>query len=268
MMAMMDGFFNKINPNSIGLCLIIVLICCCFQPSASADKPATIFYNHNNCLFANMGNTGDYYINIPAIPEIQKGQIQNINIDDTQSYCYKDSQTSAKLVMSSQINDNYMYSMKIEFELGPPSTVGFWEIKTANLTINPVNSKLFTNEVIPLKTTDMYAGRSFSYSCGTLTLQNAFTNKDGITFKINLYRFQVQPFEYNNPKYVFAPSFDCEVWLTIPQISGLILVLFVTFIAMIGVYLIAEQGNQNGDLKFSKQGGMLLNQAQLDATKG
>lgn len=222
------------------------------------------FHNQTGCLYAYI-EEGRYYITIPEA-ENQAGKLTGLAYDDNKTNCTKDTYPG-NLVVVFNTADNNMNSMKIHLQIKQRPNEGYWQVTQAFLEITPVNKDLFPQNTIELKPLDIYAGDSFSYSCNQLTLQNLHPKKDGPHFKLTLKRFQLQPFS-ELPNNVFASSYDCAVWLTLPLISGLILMLFITFTVMIGVYLLIEQGNQTSDLRFSKQGGMLLNQAQLDATKG
>lgn len=207
---------------------------------------------------------GAYQITFPDA-ENQAGPLIKLQYD-SKSNCTNGIHPG-NLIASFDLNDNNMKSMTLEFQIRDFPSEGYWAITSATLKISPNNKQLFPTDTIDLLPIDMYAGEKFSYSCYSLVLQNRLPTKDGPNFKITLKRFQVQPFsELHN--FVFASSYDCSVWLTLPVIMGLLLILFIVFTVMIGVYLLMEQGNQTSDLRFSKQGGMLMNQAQLDATKG
>jgi len=239
------------------LCLTIVSFM-----SAKAARPPN-FHNETGCLYSFM-EEGHYLITFPDA-ENQEGSTQKIEYDKGTNCT--NGLYPGNLIVVFRTNDNYMESLNIRFIIKASPSEGYWEVEKAVLKISPVNKQIFPTDVIELKPVDIYAGLSFSYSCNTLVLQDLHPNKDGPHFKLTLRRFQIQPFP-ETPTVVFSPSYDCSVWLTLPLVTGLILVLFIIFTVMMGVYLLLEQGNQTSDLKFSKQGGMLMNQAQLDATKG
>lgn len=222
------------------------------------------FYHHEGCLYAYMDD-GHYQITLPDA-EAQSGALTKIQYDKKTTACTKGLQPGYLTVIFLTA-DNNMESMSIEFQIKPSPSEGYWEVNKATLKINPINKSLFPNDTIELKPVDIYAGQAFSYSCAALTLQNLRPAKDAPQFQLTLKRFQLQPFA-ELPNVIFGPSYDCSVWITLPVVMGLVLILFIVFTVMVGVYLMLELGNQTSDLKFSKQGGMLMNQAQLDATKG
>lgn len=221
------------------------------------------FHNQDNCLYTYMED-GYYSISFPE-SEPQRGLLTKITYDK-RTKCTKELEPGL-LVVVFNMNDNNMESMTLEMQVKQSPSEGYWEVDKATLKIAPVNSNTFPSTTIELKPVDIYAGQTFSYSCNHLILQNLVLNKNEPQFQLHLKRFQLQPFK-ELEKVIFAHSYDCSVWLTLPIVMGLLLILFITFTVMVGVYLMLELGNQNGDLKFSKQGGMLMNQAQLDATKG
>lgn len=221
------------------------------------------FHNQTDCLYAYMED-GQYQITFPDA-EAQRGALTKIQYDK-KTACTQGLQPGY-LVVEFNTADNNMESMSIEFTIKQSPSEGYWEVNKAILKIVPSNKNIFPSDTIELKPVDIYAGQSFSYSCNQLVLQNLKPLKDGPLFRLSLKRFQLQPFA-ELPNVVFAPSYDCSVWITLPVIMGFLLIIFITFTVMMGVYLMMELGNQTSDLKFSKQGGMLMNQAQLDATKG
>lgn len=244
--------------------VLLVTLCYCLS-QVTAVYPPNFYHNDKQCLYAFMADGGEYSITFPEI-EPQKGPLKGIVYDKT-SKC-TDGITPGLLVVNFNTGDNFMESISIEFEIKNYPANGYWVINKATLKIKPVNKQLYPTDTIELNPIDIYAGDRFSYSCNTLVLQNSKPSNEGPHFKITLKRFQVQPFK-ELPTVIFAPSYDCSVWLTMPLIMGALLMLFIIFTVLIGVYLLVQQGNQGGgDLKFSKQSGMLMNQAQLDATKG
>lgn len=222
------------------------------------------FHNLTGCLYTYM-NDGQYRITFSDAEE-QFGQLSISKLSyDSKSRCTSPTNPGT-LIMNFDNSDNNFEKLSLEFHIRQLPAYGFWDIDKVILHITPSSNVLFPNRTIELRpSSDIYAPSNNSYSCSSLILQNHFT-KDGPQFKIILKRFQMQPFA-ESQLYVFAPSHDCSTWLTLPQIMGFALVLFIIFTALFGVYLLLELGNQQGDLRFSKHGGMLMNQAQLDATK-
>lgn len=234
------------------------------------------FYNHSGCLYAYVDfEKSTYMFRVPDGNEAQNGTLRGLNWTGQEHAC-PTAGKAGKLVMNFEINDNNMVGITMMLQIKTVPHLGYWEVDKAHMTIRPQsNVQIYNNhKEADLKVNDIYADQSHSYSCSELVLENhvmlkdkSKTHQDVPHFKITLHRFQVQPFP-ELEKAVFAPSYDCAVWLTLPLIMGLILVLFIVFTVLIGVSLLMDQGNQTSDLRFSKQGGMLMNQAQLDATKG
>lgn len=230
---------------------------------ALASYPA-FFHNKDNCLYSYIED-GAYQITFQDA-EPQEGALKGIQYDDSKSSCAR-AHEPGKLFVSFSPEDNNMHQLSIEFSIKSLQSEGYWTVDKAILRIDPSNPSQFPSKEIALKPVDIYASQNNSYSCNALVLQNLSPKKDEPRFKITLKRFQLQPFKELD-RVVFAPSHDCAVWITMPVLMGFLLILFITVTSMIGIYLLLEQGNQSSDLKFSKQGGMLMNQAQLDATKG
>jgi len=170
--------------------------------------------------------------------------------------------------MNFKADDNFN-SIRLEFDIKSVPNSGVWEIVKTQFIIEPRNPNYNPDRQVDLKPAQglIYASSQQSYSCSALVLTNLTPTKDHPQYKITLRRFQVQPFENPDARYIFAKSRDCSLWLTLPQIMGFLLLVFIVFTSLIGVYLLLELGTHTSDLKFSKQGGMLMNQAQLDATK-
>lgn len=227
------------------------------------------FNNFTGCIYTYLlDERSEYIVTFPEPTETQKGTLKGLNYDASKSNCIDGTSTPTKpglLTMDFTLNDNYFQSMSLEMHF---NNVGkeFWEVTKATLKILPSNSQPFPSTTIDLRSVsgDVYAGQEQSYSCSSLVLVNLLPS--GPQFRLTLRRFQLQPF-HEPAKTVFAPSRDCSTWLTMPQIMGFILVLFMIFTVLIGVYLLLELGGHSSDLRYSKQGGMLMNQAQLDATK-
>lgn len=208
------------------------------------------FYQHDNCLYAYIDDTGSYSISFPDGAESQKGSLKMPAYETKKSKCTKGAEPGL-LSVRFDTADNNMNSISIDFNIEPSPAAGYWEVNRATMNIQPTgNTALFPNLTIELKPIDIYASDHFSYSCNLLVLQNLYTT--GPQFKIILRKFQIQPFA-ESERTKFAPSYDCSVWLTLPLIMGMILILFIIFTVLIGVYLLVRQGNQSENLKFIKQ---------------
>lgn len=221
----------------------------------------------DDCLFAYLGEPiGSYRVTFLDGSETQMNTLTELTYD-SKSYCARND-TPGFLAMSFKPDDNFD-EIKLEFTIKLMPSDGVWEITKTQFKIKARNQHLNPADVIDLEPTSgvIYANSYQSYSCSALVLQNLTPSKDGPQYKITLRRFQVQPFMNPDARYIFAKSHDCSTWLTLPQIMGFLLVLFIIFTSLIGVYLLLELGNHTSDLKYNKLGGLLMNQAQLDATK-
>lgn len=250
---------NFITAAALGALLLITKI--------SRDGPAPVeaaytnLFNQTGCLYAYMSD-GKYEVVVPESTDVYRGPLQKFTYDPKSTCITKNSPGS--LIINFDIQDDKFISMNLELKLQGKDHD--WGVNEAKLTILPVSGQLFTKMQFQLQPTsgDIYADFQQSYSCSSLVLEHR--EKSGLQFKITLRRFQVQPF-HEPSSTVFAPSRDCSSWLTLPQIMGFLLILFIAFTVLIGVHLLLELGSHSSDLRFSKQGGMLMNQAQLDATK-
>lgn len=150
----------------------------------------------------------------------------------------------------------------------PSLSEGIWEISQANLTI--VSAETERKRTFPLRIWDMYASLSHSYSCNELNLQTLPkkrpSNESGFGEPrafLTLRRFQLQPFaELEN--YIFAPSFDCSTWFSIPGIMGFALILFMITVTIIGTILL--QNINTNDFKYNKEG-IQFTQSQMESNK-
>ena len=250
--------------NSVLLALVTLLCLATSLRSALGAYPPN-YHNFKSCLYSYVLD-GHYRITFSDHTDTQENQILNVSYDDSKNECMTNEKPGT-LFMNFPTNDNYMTSMSLEFQISPLPSDGYWQITKATLQITPTNTGLFPTTTIELKAQNgIYASVKNSFSCSSLVLTNLEPTKDGPHFKLTLNRFQLQPFKEMDLT-IFAPSRDCSVWLTLPQIMGFLLILFIIVTALFGVYMLLELGNQTSDLRFSKQGGMLMNQAQLDATK-
>lgn len=227
----------------------------------------------NECLFL-YTEGGQYNITFNNGDHPERGGILPIAHaveEDSKSSCFSENNPNATFAIkfSDGMDNNFMESMLFEFHMR--KTHDFWEVHDIVLTINPTGPwPADIPKVVRLLPDDLYASNGFSYSCNNLTLSKrpSRENKEtdnNVRYSISFSRFQLQPFKVDGR--IFAQSYDCSVWLTLPMIMGFLLVLFITLTVIIVIYLMVELGAQTKDLKFSKQGGMLMNQAQLESTK-
>lgn len=92
-----------------------------------------------------------------------------------------------------------------------------------------------------LRPTEITASDEHSFSCADLELRSTKPKDQKYTLILKLKRFQVQPFQLpDNKKKVFADSYDCSTWFTIPLWVGFLVTLFFTAILAFGVYALMD----------------------------
>ncbi len=112
--------------------------------------------------------------------------------------------------------------------------------------VNQISANVHSNKGIfnlQLDSDLIEAENNFSFSCGQLTLRDInITNEESLDSTkavLSFNRFQLQPFKWKSHQ-IFAESFDCTTFFTIPIWMGLITVLFFVFLLLIGVYFLNE----------------------------
>lgn len=213
------------------------------------------FLNHTNCLYAYMEGAS-YHIRT-ADGEVLKGKLDTdaLTYDHNKIKC-SDDEKDGKLAFAYKLeDDDKIKSLLFTFQINTEMSRGFWQVSGANITI--VRADLDKKKTMSLRIVDMYASSAHSFSCNALTLKNIVqkktTNETKREPKISftLHRFQLQPFG-KFEKFVFADSFDCSVWLTIPAWTGLILIMFIISVVTIGIYFLLEI--KPNDFKDTKAG--------------
>lgn len=98
--------------------------------------------------------------------------------------------------------------------------------------------KQFADENIKINfnTGSLWAADGFSFSCYKLDAYSQLNEIYSAHLRLN--RFQLQPFQFNST--VFADSFDCSTWFTIPTWMGFITVSLFASIISIGIYFLFE----------------------------
>lgn len=215
------------------------------------DENRELLMNHTGCMYAFVKG-GKYRI-------ITSDNKQTEGILDPKSVAYDESKTRCptenspgKLTFGFDINDAYFKSIHLSMRIHVNETLGFWKIISVNITLFRKDKK----RVLPAMVKDMQARLNNSYSCSYLELKNANakqtqneTDKQPPSISLILYRFQLQPFAAGK-KTIFVESDDCSVWLSIPEISGLLLVIFVIAVVSLGVhFLLNIQINDFNDVK-------------------
>lgn len=200
---------------------------------------------------------------IEVDPQEKWSKTRAVSKDSSDTSC--DQKNIARLVIDYEYEgtDNTITDMNTSFTMKYNNG---WEITDVVLGLEVPNNRIDKNYTLVSTNAWLQFPGDQSFSCKQLEFENLHGGNYP-RIKIILDEFQIQPFP--EPKNtIFAPSYDCSTWLTLPLISGFILILFMTFVIIIILYLMVELGEQTKDLKFSKQGGILMNQSQLEATSG
>lgn len=195
--------------------------------------------------------------------------INSLTYDYTKSECTTENGAYSKIVFSFKLDEKTkIKSVTVGLKIVPSLSEGFWEVSQANLTIS--RADVDRKRTFPLQVEDIYASLSHSYSCSELVLKTAHKKKpDNETRRVepvaivSLERFQLQPFKERD-NVVFAPSFDCATWISVPGLMGLILILFITLVTVVGVDFL--QKIETNEFKFNKEG-QLFTQSQMESNK-
>lgn len=247
--------------------VLIALTLGSFASNSKADYSKG-FYNRSGCLYAYM--KGGSFELTKADGEVisEKFDLDLLKYDEGKSKCLAEKTNIGKLVFSYELekNKHLIDLITVGMRISSSPTEGTWEISQANLTIATPKGK----RVYPLKHSDIYASNSHSYSCSQLTLYTMNKRKiDNETervkpkARITLHKFQVQPFKELDST-IFASSYDCSIWISIPGLMGLVLIVFMTFVTIGGVYFLSKI--ETNDFKHNKEGQMFT-QYQMESIK-
>lgn len=227
------------------------------------------FYNHSGCLYAHLGEGGHF--EMTTADEFRVNETldwDRLDFEAAKSRCPSLTQ-SGKLTFSYKFPKNKRIgSIVVTMRILPTDNEGYWEVGQANLTVNRADTE--RKRTFALRLPGIYAGSAYSYSCSELLMSTLpkRRNLDNETktdpmATIVLPRFQLQPFGELKSS-VFAASYDCSSWLTIPGLMGLILIVFMMMVTVIGVLLL--KGIETNDFKFNKEG-LQFTQAQMETNK-
>lgn len=245
-----------------GYWVVLFLLLASSRKLCRAQDDRKGFYNHTGCLYAHM-NGGNFHMITAEGDEIDESlELDSLKFE--KSRCLSENETG-KIGFSFKIKDkSKIKSISIAMRIFSSASEGFWEVSQANLTW--IRADKDKRRTIPLGISNIYAGSSFSYSCSKLVLvtqPRKRTDNETTMAQITIERFQLQPFP-ELEKVVFAPSFDCAKWISIPGAMGLILVLFMTLVTVIGtIYL---QKIETNDFKYNKEG-LLFTQSQMELSR-
>lgn len=227
------------------------------------------FYNHSGCLYVHIGDNGLFEMTTADDFKVNETlELSSLDFEEQKSRCREETK-SGKLTFTYKFPKNERIgSIMISMRILPTDNGGYWEVSQANLTVT--RADIERKRTFPMRLSNMYAGRDYSYSCSQLVMTTLpRRQKSDNDTKVDPYasvtlpRFQLQPFEQMKD-YVFAPSYDCSVWMTIPGLMGFILILFMTIVTIIGVSLL--KSIETNDFKFQKEG-LQFTQAQMELSK-
>lgn len=219
------------------------------QQPPSNEYPAG-FYRKDNCLFVNIKKL-NYRAKIGS-KLYDDFFVVGPNNYDPSTNCITPDKPGELVMLFKNPSHQMIKELKIELKFNYASDNSNWHINSGVVHVenNGNWGDNITATKYNLKVDDLYAGPRFSYSCSSLTLK-ALPQAHGFKFfQITLTRFQIQPFGESTHT-IFAPSFDCSVWLTPPLIMGLIFTLFSTFVIYVAVFFLADINTS--DLKFSRR---------------
>lgn len=255
--------------NRLPLILVSVFILTITAGNAAKHRYGKGFFNHTGCLYAHLGG-GNFEMQTADGDLIdERLSIDSLTYEGAKSKCSNENGESGKLVFSFKLDEKTKFkAVTIGMKIVPSLSEGFWEISQANLTIS--RADVDRKRTFQLLVEDMYASLVHSYSCSELVLRTLHKKKpDNETGRIEpraiiiLERFQLQPFQ-ERENAVFAPSFDCSTWISVPGLMGLILILFITIVTVIGVDFL--QKIETNEFKFNKEG-QLFTQSQMESNK-
>ena len=176
----------------------------------------------------------------------EKSVINFENLELKQNSTNSTNSKNSTVVCSKEVVD-----VKLFYEKGEGQTLdldwsfsitegGDWFLNENKSKIIISNSgEAIDSKCLYFKDTGIEAANQFSYSCSNLSVIMKDNSTPNVEYLIELKirRFQVQPFSLPpEKKLVFADSFDCSTWFTIPLWVGLLVTLLFTSILATGVY--------------------------------
>ncbi|XP_076362649.1 V-type proton ATPase subunit S1-like [Tachypleus tridentatus] len=241
-----DQSINSILHQVVGVKKKLVAIYTAPQPSWDAQDSKEVYIRHGRSLLGAkvddipgfMNYSGCmlmYYKNLTVTVDVKDGTnassiIQSLGLPSSpnnNSFC---GNTSARLIIDFKPEDSLS---KFVLELNFSKPHGSWWLEEAVITVS--SDKINQNETaVTLRTESIGGASGFSYSCGSLLLQNANLS-DEVIVQIKFNVFQVQVFDVQG---VFSDSFDCTTFFTIPTWMGILVVLIFSIILACGIQLL------------------------------
>jgi hypothetical protein len=149
--------------------------------------------------------------------------------------------TGTLVLEYNKFDESNITGMQVTFDFEKLGHRGYWWVKQAMVKLSIVRSGRTENKEFQLDTYDiMTASTGFSFSCNSLSVRSLKPTVN-VTHQMTLryHRFQTQPFN-NTRNPIFADSFDCSTWFTLPLWMGLFVMILFTAIMALGIYLLFE----------------------------
>lgn len=258
------------HPTGIQFFIVLVSLVAISWGRSAKHTPREGFFNHTGCLYAYQEQGSFEMLRADGESIEANLTLDSLTYDAVKSNCTGANGESGMIVFSFEVppKNTKLKAISISMKITPSLSEGFWEISRADLTVFKADSN--KKRTFSLQVEDIYASLMHSYSCSALVLRTQHNpqskNETGSVeprAAITLRRFQLQPFQ-EQQNAVFASSFDCSTWISVPGLMGLILILFVTVVTIIGVDFLKKI--EINDFKFNKES-QLFTQSQMDSNK-
>lgn len=197
--------------------------------------------NFDDCIFLySEGGTINYtiYKGGSAKPDSRKGFVLPAKPSSHDGSCLKWDekerfQSAVLTLRYYEIKEVKNFTITFKIRL----TDSWWRVRKITASID---DKSISTKDLTFNSEKLEAAANFSFSCGDLLLKGSGEeNLDLVKFRVNLKRFQLQPFRTEGPT-IFTDSFDCTTFFTIPLWMGFFSLLLFIIIICIGVYLLSE----------------------------
>lgn len=266
---------HSIRSRRLGFLLILVLSFIVFvntkkqrHQKPKGDGYGDGFYNHSKCLYVYIGGGEFGMITADGIEVNENLTTKSLIFNPNKTSCLTE-EKDGRVAFTFKLNDDHVIkSISISMKIFSKPRQSIWGIHKMDLTVlrEDGRKKTFQLEV----EREIYAGKDFSYSCNDLQLETRWKSTPGANETkgephgwLSLQRFQLQPFP-ESPERIFADSFDCAVWFTIPTLLGFILFIFMLSLGIYPAYLLANI--EPGDFKYVKEG-QQFTQTQMESSK-
>lgn len=262
--------YKLVIPYGISLIVFVILLSFSLAPinrSLGARRGyGPGFFNDSGCMYLYMDGAEFEMLTADGKKINETLDLKALSYNATKTKCVKD-KTPGKVTFSFKVDNEQVNSVLVSMRVMPVDKYGYWIVSQANMTIT--RNDLDLRRTFQVKVPNIYSAATYSYSCSRLELQTMYRKKQFNDTKVDpsatltLKRFQLQPFP-ELKHLVFAASYDCFNWITIPELMGLILIVFMITITIIGVIPLARI--VTNDFKFTKEG-LMFTQSQLESTK-